>query len=608
MVMKNIFRAAAAVFKVKPGDCEKNADSIINAISRLGDSRPDAIVFGKNAIEGNGLGFLYGGDSLESAVKAALSRVVEFSNSVSSLIFIGHTIRFCGTVYSVISVLLHGRIIAMISETALPVDTIEFLGQSVPVGTDIPIITSDNIVISTVSGDDLVKVYPDAVEKARRSHILIMPMSLNYYSPNDREKKHLLGAAAIGTAAGIAVCSLGFGESTSGVLKRGLCAFAESGHEIHYYGQDRDDTVEVFDFDIDIIQHDKRMAGFAGKLSGGVYVKHRLSKKATLNKDILKNPFQKKPERLGELYERLAYATAGRLNGSGLKSAVIGLSGGVDSTLALFITISAFDKLGYDTKDIHAVSLPGMGTSTRTRNNSKALMDALPVSGQEIDISESIVKHFFDIGHDTVTQDVVYENAQARERTQVLLDLANAYNALEVGTGDLSESALGFCTFGGDNLCGFNPNASVTKTQARQLLRYLVTTERFKCVKEIVDDILDTPISPELTGKRDASISQKTEDIVGKYEVIDFYLYYFLRYGLCPEKLLGYAQNAFENEYDKEYLLFCLKSLLTRFVSSSFKRHMSEGALVSRISLLLPEFNIPSDLSFNIYLKNLEEL
>ena len=291
------------------------------------------------------------------------------------------------------------------------------------------------------------------------------------------------------------------------------------------------------------------------------------------------------------------------------KSAVIGISGGLDSTLALLVTCLAFDTLEIPRKNIIAVTMPGLGTSNRTKGNALALMDALGVTSKEISIVAAVEQHFKDIGHDPSNRNVTYENAQARERTQILMDLANEYGAFVVGTGDLSEIALGWCTFNGDHMSNYGVNCGVPKTLMREMVRHAALT-RFQICKDVLLDIVDTPVSPELVPGSDGEIGQKTEEVIGPYELHDFFLYHFVRHGKTPVQIYRDAWQCFYYQYDEEAIKACLRTFIRRFFNQQFKRSCSpEGPCVGSVSLSpRSSWPMPSDAFNSLWLSELDKI
>ena len=302
---------------------------------------------------------------------------------------------------------------------------------------------------------------------------------------------------------------------------------------------------------------------------------------------------------------------AKRLLHTNCQHVVIGISGGLDSTLALLVCVRTFDKLGYDRKGIVGVTMPGFGTSDRTHENAVALMQQLGISQMEISIAKAVKQHFEDIGHDMNIHDATYENSQARERTQILMDLANKLNALVVGTGDLSELALGWATYNGDHMSMYGVNGGVPKTLIQYVVRYIATLPKFKAEKDTLLDIVETPISPELTpADEQGNIAQKTEDLVGPYELHDFFLYYMLRFGFRPAKIFLLTQHAFKDVYDKETIKKWLTTFCRRFFSQQFKRScLPDGPKVGSISLSpRGDWRMASDACSTLWLKECEEL
>ena len=295
-----------------------------------------------------------------------------------------------------------------------------------------------------------------------------------------------------------------------------------------------------------------------------------------------------------------------RLEHTGCSRAVLGISGGLDSTLALLVTARAFDLLGLDRGQIHAVTMPCFGTTDRTYQNACRMARQLGASLTEVDIRKSVLQHFADIGHDPSAHDVAYENGQARERTQVLMDLANQVNGLVVGTGDMSELALGWATYNGDHMSMYGVNASVPKTLVRHLVRYYADSCGEKLLQEVLMDVLDTPVSPELLPPEDGAISQKTEDLVGPYELHDFFLYYMLRFGYMPSKIYRMALRAFEGEYGGE----TIEKWLGVFFSQQFKRScIPDGPKVGSVAMSpRGDLRMPSDAARTVWLEDLEHL
>ncbi|MEG0894941.1 MAG: NAD(+) synthase, partial [Oscillospiraceae bacterium] len=377
-------------------------------------------------------------------------------------------------------------------------------------------------------------------------------------------------------------------------ISKGFVGGFESGNKILFKSSLTNECVSVFDIDCDTLPVKNNLYDIS------------FSKECN-KKDYLMRQISKTPYLPTEEYKRSAYfkdlfalqsnALARRLKNINISKAVIGISGGLDSTIALLCVKNAFDILDIPSQNIIAVTMQGMGTTKSTFENAIALMEGLNCTIKNIPIKDAVLQHFLDIGHDPDIKDVTYENAQARERTQILFDIANKENAIVVGTGDLSEAMLGFCTFGGDNLSSFNVNGSLLKTVIRMLVQYLSENE-FSFIGDILNDILNTPISPELLpADEEGNIAQKTENILGKYILHDFFIYYFVKYNFSKEKLFEYANCAFSNDFSREYIYEKLNIFFDRFTKSQFKRSCcSEFTRLNDYCT----YNLPSDMK-NIF-------
>ena len=335
---------------------------------------------------------------------------------------------------------------------------------------------------------------------------------------------------------------------------------------------------------------------------------------------MLTRTFPKKPfvpsdekarvQRCEEILTIQAMGLKKRLAHTNSRTAVVGISGGLDSTLALLVTAKAFDMLGRDKKDIIAVTMPCFGTTDRTYNNACEMTRKTGATLKEVPIAEAVSIHFRDIGQDPENHDVTYENSQARERTQVLMDIANRTGGMVIGTGDMSELALGWATYNGDHMSMYGVNASVPKTLVRHLVKYAADETADEELRRVLYDVLDTPVSPELLPPKDGAIAQKTEDLVGPYELHDFFLYYMLRFGYEPAKIFRLAEMTFEGDYDKETILKWLKTFCRRFFSQQFKRScLPDGPKIGTVALSpRGDWRMPSDACVAVWMKELDEL
>ena len=420
-------------------------------------------------------------------------------------------------------------------------------------------------------------------------------------------------------------CDAGFGESTQDLVFAGHNLIAENGKilsESKRFANDNEDEAVIYaDIDLERLDADRRRANtFTSDIAGddGIDIVEFDAEFADIipNRKISKTPFV--PESRDDLAARcediLNMQAAGlytRLNAIGCKKAVIGLSGGLDSTLALIVTIHAFDKLGIDRKNIIGITMPGFGTTARTKNNSVNIAEQYGCTLREISISNAVIQHFRDIDHDINVHDITYENSQARERTQILMDIANQEGGLVVGTGDLSELALGWATYNGDHMSMYGVNCSIPKTLVRYLVSYESerTAEINESLSKALADIVATPVSPELLPPtEDGTISQKTEETVGPYELHDFFLYYMIRFGFTPSKIYRMALQAFEGSYDAETIYKWEETFLRRFFAQQFKRScVPDGPKVGTVSLSpRGDWRMPSDASRNVWLDDLK--
>ena len=418
-------------------------------------------------------------------------------------------------------------------------------------------------------------------------------------------------AASLSRQYGCAVAAAGGagGDSSHPVLYRGWVLIAEAGEVISRQAEFDDSASLIYDLDLEVIRGERRYArplppaGFVLELPPHDYALRTFSSTPYL-------PIDPERERavLREWFELQAHSLAARLQNTGIDRVVLGISGGLDSTLALLVCHRAARLLHIGAERIIAVTMPGFGTSDRTHYNALKLPEKLGMTTMDIPIGGAVLRHFEDIGHSAAARDITYENAQARERTQILLDLGNKYGAIVVGTGDLTEAALGWCTFGGDALAGYNVNVTVPKTAIRRMVALLAEEWGDPELREILTDILDTPISPELLPADErGEIAQKTEEILGDYEVHDFYLYYFIKYGFSPKKLLFYAQNAFDDRFSSQQLESWLTTFLRRFTAGQFKRSAApESAAITDFGLGTADFSIPSDMSPRTLLNRLD--
>jgi NAD+ synthase (glutamine-hydrolysing) len=432
-----------------------------------------------------------------------------------------------------------------------------------------------------------------------------------------RYLRSLLAQQSARTISGYVYAGSGFGESTQDVVYGGNAMIFENG-KLLVEGErfSLQPQIQIGQIDVEKLRTERRqnttfINAQRGATAVQVATKPVVPKSFELIRTIDPHPFIPQEEDMQSTCEEVLNIQVGglakRLYHINAQKAVVGISGGLDSTLALLVTVKAFDKLGLDRKGIIGITMPGFGTTDRTYNNAMKLMQTLGVTIREISIAKAVTQHFEDIGHDINVHDVTYENSQARERTQILMDVANQVNGLVVGTGDLSELALGWATYNGDHMSMYGVNAGVPKT----LIRYLVSYVAGEMATDTLLDIIDTPISPELIpADEHGRIKQKTEDLVGPYELHDFFIYYFLRYGFGPKKIFVMAQKAFKNTYDDETIKKWLTTFCRRFFTQQFKRScLPDGPKVGSVSLSpRGDWRMPSDASYTLWVKECEGL
>jgi NAD+ synthase (glutamine-hydrolysing) len=449
---------------------------------------------------------------------------------------------------------------------------------------------------------------------------------VNLSASNELIGKHnylrsLVAQQSARTISGYVYASSGFGESTQDVVYGGNAMIFENGQLLaegeRFSFQPQLKTAQI---DVERLRTDRHINSTfinAQRHAHATIIRTKDISEVPFNltREINAHPFIPSDDEMDATCEDIlniqAAGLAKRLVHTNCQNVVIGISGGLDSTLALLVCVRTFDKLGLDRKGIVGVTMPGFGTSDRTHDNATTLMQLLGISQMEISIAKAVQQHFEDIGHDAAKHDATYENSQARERTQILMDLANKLNALVVGTGDLSELALGWATYNGDHMSMYGVNAGIPKTLIQCLVRYVAQQPSFVATHDTLIDIIDTPISPELTPADDqGNIKQKTEDLVGPYELHDFFLYYMLRFGFRPAKIYIMAQQAFGSYYDAETIKKWLTTFCRRFFSQQFKRScLPDGPKVGSVSLSpRGDWRMPSDASSALWIKECEEL
>ena len=539
--------------------------------------------------------------------------------------------------YNVAAVISHGKLLGLIPKRHLPnygefyemrhftlgneaVEWVEFEGMPIPFGTRQIFCCKEmeGLQIGAEICEDLWSPNPPSTGHALAGATVIVNLSASDETTGkDQYRLSLIGGQSARLICGYVYASAGEGESTTDLVFGGHNLIAENGSLLSQSRRFQNETI-YGEIDIRRLRSERRKntTFMAEKMNEYEKIAFSLQPvEVVLSRHFDPNPFvpSDKSDRDRRCEEILCIQAMGlkkRLKHTNCKSAVVGISGGLDSTLALLVTVKAFDMLGLDRSQIISVTMPCFGTTDRTYTNACDLTRKLGATLREVDIKEAVSLHFEDIGHDKDSHDVTYENSQARERTQVLMDIANQCGGLVIGTGDMSELALGWATYNGDHMSMYGVNASVPKTLVRHLVRYYADTCGDEVLSRTLLDVLDTPVSPELLPPKDGEISQKTEDLVGPYELHDFFLYYILRFGYEPAKIFRIAKKAFAGSYDEEMILKWMKTFYRRFFSQQFKRScLPDGPKVGSVAVSpRGDLRMPSDASARIWLENLDHL
>lgn len=636
--MKHQFvTVAAASPKIRVADPEYNAGQIIQTIRAQGEKGTEILVFPELSLCGYTCGDLFLNRTLLGGCLAALKKITEATEGLKMLVFVGLPFEVqAGKAYNCAAAISNGEVKALIPKVNLP-NYGEFYeeryftsapeeGEYITLWDDERVCFGwESIFIDEEHGvsvaceicESLWAPYSPSAMLAVTKADIIVNLSASSETVGKRERRHTLIAAHSGkNICAYVYCNAGTGESTSDGVFSG-------NHMIYENGALLSETMpfsgEVCEAEIDVgfLQNERRKVNTFHNEDGedylGIPVSFMGDGDLTLREES-PMPFIPQEKDMQEKCELIlsiqAHALARRLEHVKASTAVLGISGGLDSTLALLVTARAFDILKKDRTDILAYTMPGFGTTGKTRSNSVLLMKALGATSHTIRISQTVLKHFQDIGHDPENTNATYENAQARYRTMVLMDIANETNGLVVGTGDLSELALGWCTYNGDHMSNYAVNASVPKTLVKTLISYEAKRLGGE-VKRILESVLNTEISPELLPPdEEGNIQQKTEDIVGPYELHDFYLYRLLRRGDSPAKTLYLAERAFADKYDRATLKKWLLNFYRRFFTQQFKRSCaSDGVKVGEVSLSpRTDWRMPSDASAALWIKETEKL
>ena len=637
--MRHGFIKVAAVSpEVVVADPKENKKRIIEKIREAAEAGAKLIVLPELAISSYTCGDLFFQETLLEESKRQLLALAEETKETDALIFVGLPLCVGGNLYNVAAALNRGRILGIVPKTHIP-NYKEFYeeryfipGMEQPVkvdlgtGYEIPMGSRllftcremEQLVVAAEICEDIWVPNPPSISHALAGANVIVNLSAsNEVTGKDVYRKELVCGQSARLICGYIYASAGDGESTQDVVYSAHHMIAENGVLLGEAKRFANQTIYA-EIDVQRLVAERRKINTFVTNPTEPYTRivfHLNHEETKLERFIDPAPFvpNSKNDRDKRCEEILAIQSMGlkkRLSHTGCKNAVLGISGGLDSTLALLVTVRAFDLLNIPRTQITAVTMPGFGTTDRTYENALKLIEHLGATLREVDIKDAVRIHFRDIGQDESVHDVTYENGQARERTQILMDIANKSGGMVIGTGDMSELALGWATYNGDHMSMYGVNASVPKTLVRHLVRYYADTCAEEDLSAVLLDILDTPVSPELLPPKDGKIAQKTEDIVGPYELHDFYLYYVMRFGFTPSKIYRLAKHAFAGVYSDEVIKKWLITFYRRFFSQHFKRScLPDGPKVGSVALSpRGDLRMPSDASVRIWLDELEQL
>ena len=634
--MKNGFvKVAAATPDIRVADVEFNTQNIINAMEEAQKNGAKILVFPELCVTGYTCSDLFDHSVLLKASRKALLEVAENTNDKDMLVFVGAPLEVNGKLYNVAAAMNQGEIIGFTTKTFLPnygefyemrqftpgpqiVREITFEGKKIPFGPQILFQAEgmEELVVAAEICEDVWSPIPPSIQAALEGATVIVNCSASDETiGKDTYRRALISGQSARLISGYIYANAGEGESTTDLVFGGHNIIAENGTVLKESSRYVNEII-YSELDLQRITGERRKNTTFQPLDEETLVRVPFTVEETktfLTRTFPKKPFvpsdeQTRAQRCEEILTIQAMGLKKRLAHTNARTAVVGISGGLDSTLALLVTARAFDMLGRDKKDIIAVTMPCFGTTDRTYQNACEMSKKVGATLIEVPIADAVNVHFRDIGHDPEDHSVTYENCQARERTQVLMDIANKTWGMVIGTGDLSELALGWATYNGDHMSMYGVNASVPKTLVRHLVKYAADDTKDEALKNVLYDVLDTPVSPELLPPKDGDIAQKTEDLVGPYELHDFFLYFMLRFGYEPSKIFRIACMTFDGEYDKETIFKWLETFCRRFFSQQFKRScLPDGPKVGTVALSpRGDWRMPSDACVAVWMRDLE--
>lgn len=640
--MKDGFiKVAAATPVIRLADCRHNAEVICGMIDEAEKAGVKVLCFPELCLTGYTCGDLFLQDTLLRDAFEQLAVIVRSTAGKDIFTVVSLPLQVNSKLYITAAAIQNGKLLGLSPKHFLPnyaefydsrhfmpgaheIVYIDFFGEKIPFGMDMLYENREMpyLVIGTEICEDLWMPQPPSGNHVVAGATLILNPSASDELAGKREyRRDLVRNQSARLVCGYIYADAGEGESTTDLCFSGHNLIVENGvvlkeSELFSNG------LTICELDLNrLVNERRRMTSYQSHMAGYTRIGFSFEKlggqpvKTEITRHIARSPFIPEDPAEAKCFMReiiaiQAHGLMARLKCIGCTKAIIGISGGLDSTLAYLITVEAFKKLGLDPKGIIAVTMPCFGTSDRTYRNAHTLMQRCGSTLMEINIRDAVLRHFEDIGQDPECHDVTFENAQARERTQILMDLANKYGGIVIGTGDLSELALGFATYNGDHMSMYGVNASVPKTLVRALVRYIAEESEDAVLREALIDITETPVSPELLPAKDGQTAQITEDIVGPYELHDFFIFYMIRYGFSPSKIYRLAQHAFEGVYTDETILKWMKSFYKRFFAQQYKRScLPDGPKVGSVSLSpRGDWRMPSDVQATGWMRELAEL
>jgi NAD+ synthase (glutamine-hydrolysing) len=640
--MKHGFlKVACATPKIKVADCSYNVNEMINIAKDASEKHVKVLVFPELCITAYTCADMFFSNVLLDGAHKALKKYIKETRELDMLSVVGLPMFYENKIYNCAAVVKSGELLGVVAKSNLPTygefyegryfvpcpdENFSYLfeGKEVPFGRNILFSCRTMPLLKLgieICEDIWVNTPPSNMLSIAGATLLANLSASNEVVAKDEYRRILVSSQSAKTVSAYIYANCGEGESTTDVVYSGHSIIAENGSIISERIPFDFENEKFISAEVDLekisLERRRRNTVTTSVDKNIVNVPFDLEiEETTISRNIDHTPFVSSDKNqlirnIKTIRSIQSYGLKQRLESCGAQKCVVGISGGLDSTLALLSTVHTFKIMKKNLKDIIAVTMPCFGTTERTKNNARALANALGVALKEIDICDAVKCHLESIGHDLSTYDLVYENAQARKRAQILMDIANGEDAIVVGTGDISELALGFTTYGGDHMSMYSLNSGIPKTLVPHILSfYAEDYNGVDGLADVINDIIDTPISPELIPANNGQISQITEDIVGPYELHDFFLYYMLTYHYSPEKLFRIAQIAFEGRYEKELILSCLRVFIKRFFSQQFKRScIPDGPKAFGISLSpRGDLKMPSDVSSAEWLKLVDEI